>query len=257
MPRGYPYFQAHPTQPISPRVDDLTPSPVRFYPQPSCLDTKQHKEATDLPVSLSSSLKPNNLCVSPYSTEANKDPLGRINTEQAAIEYSVSCFLDSQNITPPLQFRAYMLQLLAAIEASTRQPLSWTEDQPQPSEVSLLTKVAEDLFGLCKTKVQAFQNEIRTHNVYSKSTHKAQQKVRKVIKREGRLSLDGSVRRNNRKYRPLFHGLTRSRLTCQQAFRALPLVIKCLPEPLKRRLVAKAKTKAFKMAATLLNSWCL
>lgn len=245
MPRGYPYFQAHPTQPISPRVDDLTPSPVRFYPQPSCLDTKQHKEATDLPVSLSSSLKP------------NKDPLGSVNTEQAAIEYSVPCFLDSQNITPPLQFRAYMLQLLAAIEASTRQPLSWTEDQPQPSEVSLLTKVAEDLFGLCKTKVQAFQNEIRTHNVYSKSTHKAQQKVRKVIKREGRLSLDGSVRRNNRKYRPLFHGLTRSRLTCQQAFRALPLVIKCLPEPLKRKLVAKAKTKAFKMAATLLNSWCL
>lgn len=249
-PSRYPYFQAYPMEPVAHLVEEPPFSADgRQYETRGYLNRKKRTGTTASTVPSSRLTESDVLPGCPYSTEVKQNTSRRHSLKREAL-YRASCFLDSQN-EPPLQFRTWMLRLLAAIEAKSRQPLHAVEDQSQVHKINILS---EDLFEMYMMKMRSSQNELRKEiEKPSAGPHKE----RKSLKRQIRFSLDRSVGQNKRKNRPICHGVTSNRLTYQRAFRALPLVIKCVPEPLKRKLIAKTKEKAFKMAATLLERWCL
>jgi hypothetical protein len=150
-----------------------------------------------------------------------------------------------------------MLRRLRVIEAKTRQPLSAIGNQLQSHQPNLLSEAAEILFKIYIMKMQISQKVTKKKIEDSLSVCKFPQKVTKALKRQTQFSPSSSVGQSNRRNRPIFQKLRSQGSTYQQVFRALPLVIKCVPEPLKKRLIARTKAKALKIATTLLEGWCL
>lgn len=261
IPRGYPYGHVHDTQPVAHRESDLPSSVVERFPsQLEFSDTKQQKEAADTPLSLLSMSELDDLCIPPCWTNREQDTLGLSRLSSPKHEeniYPVSCSVDSENGILPLQFRTGMLRPPGAIEAEVRQPLPAIENQLQSHQPNLLSEAAEILFEMYIVKMQIAQKVTKKKIEGSLSVCKAPQKVTKALKRQTQFSPGNSVQQLNRRNRPVVQKLRSQESTYQQAFHALPLVIKCLPERLKKRLIAKTKAKALKIAATLLEGWCL
>lgn len=123
------------------------------------------------------------------------------------------------------------------------------KDQSQSDKVNLLSEVAEGLFRMYMKKIGASQNELRRDIGEPKFNNTGPQEERKTLQRQVRSSLDHSARQTTRKNRPIFLRLSSNRSTYSRAFHALPLVIKCVPDPVKKKLVARMEAKAFKKAA--------
>lgn len=255
MPRGCPYTQVEPTHHIARAVDSLSSRGLRCPPaHGGSWGMEQENEINGSAVSLS---EPDDLRFSPNLT-TNQETSGSLELGQKVDRYSVSRFMDAQN-SMPLEFEAEMLRLLASFKPSTRDSLPEIRDQSQVCEGSLFSIAAEGLFRICMRKSQPSRREMRKGFGYSNFSPKAPQKLRKPTKREARLSLHRSVGRTSSQYLPILpivRGLKKKSLTYQQALRSLPLVVKCVPEPLKRKLVARTKAKALRMAANLLKRWC-
>ena len=258
--RSYPYGHVHHTKPVAHRERDLPSSVIERSPsQPEFSDKQQQNEDADTLSPLLSLSELKDLCIPPCWTSKKQDTLGLFGLSSSKHEANtdpVSCSVDSKNGVLPLHLVTEMLRLPGAIEAKIRQPLPAIENHLQ-SQPNLLSEAAAVLFEAYIVKMQIAQKVTKKKIEDSLFGCKAPQKVTKPFKQQTQFSPGNAVGQSNRRNLPVVQKPRSRNSTYQQAFRALPLVIKCVPEPLKKKLIAKTKAKALKIAATLLEGWCL
>lgn len=253
---SYAYSHVHPAQPVTHRVSDSRFSVVEgSASQPKFLDTQQQKVAGDPPLALFPMSELNSLCT-PCFTARRHDSLEiPIANHEENIE-TVAFSTNSPNETPPPRSTTEMLQFLRVVEDTARLPLGAIEEPSKSRQPSVLSDAAF-LFEIYAMKMHIEQRKKKDKIGDSLPMGRVPQKVTKAVKRQTQFLPGNSVERSNSRNRFVSQSLRSQGSTYQQAFRALPLVIKCLPEPLRERLIAKAKAKAFKIATTLLEGWCL
>ena len=130
--------------------------------------------------------------------------------------------------------------------------------------------LADNLFGQDGVKSLCGSTEIPVGTVYTNDNASEVQddqtnyNFKALCKRKGKID---KVMRSNPGTRLYRTGTLRNyrdqrvnrqlRNNCyQQAFQALPIMIRCVPEPLRKKIIASTKERALKLAAKFLRSWC-